>query len=65
MREMFGTIFHSITTVFRAIDKAAGSMEYCADWANDEAKYMRDSSRIARIKEFGNLDKQVPMLGVN
>ena len=52
---MWGTIFGTITTIFRATNKAAMSVENLVEWTNEETALIRDESRLERAHRIAKL----------
>ena len=52
---MWATIFSSITSAFRTANKVITAGEALADWANEEAKLLRDEATIVRIPRTAEL----------
>lgn len=65
MREMFRTVFSSITTFFRAFELGASTLENYAKWAEGESSAFEQESRVERMSRLQNLNKQLESDGTN
>jgi hypothetical protein len=62
MREMFRTIFSSITSFFRAIEKGSETLENCAKWAECESAAFEEEARFERNARINLLQEKLQLV---
>jgi hypothetical protein len=59
MREMFRQAFSAITTLFRAVERGANTLDHYASWAEAESKDFADTSALERKDKIAKLEKKL------
>ena len=62
MREMFRTMFSAFTSLFRALDLGARTLENCALWAEGESSSFEAEGRVEREARMRSLRDKLELL---
>ena len=63
MREMFRTMFSSITSFFRAFELSACTLENYAKWAEGESAFFEQEGRLQRLGRVKKLKEKLELQG--
>ena len=64
MREVFRTMFSSITTFFRAIEKGSETLEHYAIWAERESAAFEEEASVERIARMSLLREKLQLVEI-
>lgn len=62
MREMLRQIFSAITTLFRAVERGANTLDNYAKWAEAESAHFEEEAAIEREARIAALKTKVAQL---
>ena len=65
MREMLRTMFSSITSFFRAIEKGSETMENYAKWAEAESAAFEQEAKLERTARLTELTDKLRLIDAN